>query len=69
VNDRPTILPKNVLTEVREDVPVGTIVANFSISDPDDGNFGDLQVGIETREGSLTFFVFIKILFKEVFLL
>ncbi|XP_060558292.1 adhesion G protein-coupled receptor L2-like [Ruditapes philippinarum] len=49
-NDRPTILPQNLLTEVREDVPVGTLVGNFLISDPDDGKFGDLQVGMNTRE-------------------
>ncbi|XP_060588763.1 uncharacterized protein LOC132744160, partial [Ruditapes philippinarum] len=49
VNDRPTILPDYLITEVREDVPVGTIVANLSISDPDDGKLGDLQIELESH--------------------
>ncbi|XP_060587389.1 sortilin-related receptor-like, partial [Ruditapes philippinarum] len=49
VNDRPTILPEYIITEVREDVPVGTIVANLSLTDPDDGKFGDLQIKLESH--------------------
>ncbi|XP_060568535.1 uncharacterized protein LOC132727141 isoform X2 [Ruditapes philippinarum] len=49
VNDRPTILPDYLITEVREHVPVGTIVAHLSISDPDDGKFGDLQIQLDSH--------------------
>jgi hypothetical protein len=51
VNDRPTILPDYLITEVREHVPVGTIVAHLSISDPDDGKFGDLQIQLDSHTG------------------
>jgi hypothetical protein len=51
VNNRPTILPEYIITEVREDVPVGTILANLSLTDPDDGKFGDLQIKLESQTG------------------
>ncbi|XP_060585234.1 cadherin-6-like [Ruditapes philippinarum] len=49
VNDRPIILPEYIITDVPEDVPVGTIVANLSLTDPDDGKFGDLQINLESH--------------------
>ncbi|XP_060568539.1 adhesion G protein-coupled receptor L3-like isoform X2 [Ruditapes philippinarum] len=49
MNDRPTIQPHYLETQVREDVPVGTIVANFSISDPDDGIFGEVQAELRSQ--------------------
>jgi hypothetical protein len=51
VNNLPTILPYNITTEVREDVPVGTIIANLSIYDPDVEKFGDLQIKLESHTG------------------
>jgi hypothetical protein len=58
MNDRPTIQPHYLETQVREDVPVGTIVANFSISDPDDGIFGEVQAELRSQGGSLTIHLF-----------